>query len=91
MPTDRCTSLIIKGLYHGIDEMWISRHPVLLIAHIYQYLPNVGRKIFKDLVGPARVYALKNGRGIFDPTVRSSTFFNIVLTECFMCRYCLNI
>lgn len=69
MSTDRCTSLIIKGLYHGIEEMWISRNPVLLIAHVTQYLPTLSRKIFKHVIGPARLYALKNGRGIFDPTV----------------------
>jgi hypothetical protein len=69
MPTDRCTSLIIKGLYHNIEEMWISRNPVLLIAHLYQYLPGFSRKLFKHIVGPARIYALKNGRSIFDTTV----------------------
>ncbi len=87
MATDRCTSLVIKGLYHNIDEMWISRNPVLLIAHVYQYLPTLGRKLFKYIIGPARIYALKNGRGIFDPTVSVKLLLPVDDIQAEWCAY----
>lgn len=43
MPTERCTSLILKGLHHNLGEMWISQHPFLLFTYLSQYAPGIAR------------------------------------------------
>ena len=69
MPTERCTSLIMKGLYYNIDEMWISEQPFLLVTYMVQYMPFVSRQLFSKLLGPARVNALKTGQDVYDVKV----------------------
>jgi hypothetical protein len=85
MSTERCVSLIMKGLYHDIPDMWISRQPYLLLTYVTQYFPLVSRTLFKYLFGPVRVYAFRSGRGIFDITV-SPSFCHF----CFFMVLCLS-
>lgn len=66
MATDRCTSLILKGLFHDQDEMWISDHPFLLFTYLAQYLPGLARWYGSHVAGPARVRAITNGENIYD-------------------------
>ena len=70
MPTERCTHLIAKGLYHDIDEMWISDQPFLFFTYLTNYAALISRKIFTKIAGPARINAIKNGKNIYDVKVR---------------------
>jgi dehydrogenase/reductase SDR family member 7 len=66
MPTSRCTHLILKGLYHGLSEMWISEHPYLLFTYLAQYTPGLARWYGGAIAGPARVRALEKGENIYN-------------------------
>eukprot|EP01039_Chlorochromonas_danica_P008449 gene8449-9315_t len=66
MSAERCASLVVRGLYRGQDEMWISDQPVLSIAYLSVYAPGLTRKIFSHFLGPARVKALQGGHNIYD-------------------------
>ena len=37
----RCARLMAIGLANSLDELWISRNPVLLFLYISQYCPVV--------------------------------------------------
>ena len=69
MDTSRCTGLIMKGLYHDIDEMWISEQPFLLFTYLTQYTPTISRWISTKIAGPARIKALKAGENIYETKV----------------------
>ena len=69
MPTERCTALIMKGLHHDIDEMWISDQPFLIFTYMTQYMPWISRTLFAKVLGPARVKALKTGADVFNVKV----------------------
>ncbi len=64
MPTDRCTSLMLKGIYHNFDEMWIAEHPALLVAFINEHFPKIGRLI-------ASKFIVKKRMELFYSTVKS--------------------
>jgi dehydrogenase/reductase SDR family protein 7 len=59
MPTERCTYLIVKGIYYNLSEMWIAQQPVLLFAYVFTYMPFVARKI-SNAMGAMKVKELKN-------------------------------
>lgn len=61
----RCAELIANAMAHKLDECWISRHPVLLVGHIQQWLPALGWFLLKK-VGPGRARAVKSGRSGYD-------------------------
>lgn len=65
MPTARCTELMTVGMYHRVEEMWISPQPFLLFTYVSQYSPSLARRLAK-VMGPARVKALKEGTNIYD-------------------------
>jgi dehydrogenase/reductase SDR family protein 7 len=77
MPTERCTELIMKGLYYDLDEMWVSEQPFLAMTYIIEYMPYLSRKLMVKYFGPARINALKNGLNIYDAKVM------IFLSFCF--------
>lgn len=66
MATIRCSELILKGLYHNLDEMWIAGQPFLLFTYLTQYLPGVSRLYASKIAGPARIRALSQGENIYD-------------------------
>jgi dehydrogenase/reductase SDR family protein 7 len=66
MPTVRCSSLVLKGLWHGLDEMWIAHQPFLLFTYLTQYLPGLSRLYATKIAGPARIRALTQGENIYD-------------------------
>ena len=66
METERCTSLIMKALYWGLDEIWVSNQPVLLVTYMNVYMPLFSRQVFKRLIGPSRMNMLKNGGSMYD-------------------------
>lgn len=39
MPTSRCVRLMLISMANDLREVWISDHPVLLGAYIWQYMP----------------------------------------------------
>lgn len=76
MPTPRFVSLMLRGLYYNVDELWISTQPFLLLTYLAQYAPWVSRQVGK-LVGPSRVKAIREDENPFDLKVRH---------ERYMCR-----
>ncbi len=68
MPTERCTSLIMKGLWNNRDEMWISESPYLLMTYLAVYFPGFARRYVDTKVGPERITALKTGQAIYGNT-----------------------
>lgn len=39
---ERCASLILVAIANGLDEVWISKNPILFFTYILQYCPNFG-------------------------------------------------
>lgn len=70
METARCSQLMAKGIFHRVDEMWISPQPYLAFTYLNQYAPWLFRQIMTNVVGPQRVKALKEGGNVFDAKVR---------------------
>lgn len=65
MPTARCAYLMAIAVASKLDEVWISKHPVLLALYIYSYMPTIGRRLSK-WIGPVRAQAFREGRDIYD-------------------------
>ena len=70
MTTPRFANVMIRGMYHDFNEMWISTQPFLLFTYMAQYAPWLSRKI-GCLVGPARVKAIREDGNPFDMKVRN--------------------
>ncbi len=66
MSAERCTHLILKGVYYGFNEIWIADQPILLTCYIASYMPAVSRFLFTRILGPARINALKTGQNVYD-------------------------
>eukprot|EP00605_Chrysophyceae_sp_TOSAG23-4_P000550 GSChrysophyteH1.ASY1.ANO1.620.1 assembled CDS len=66
MSTERCSDLTLRAAARKFDEVWVSTQPFLAITYISQYAPSVGRFLFKNLFGPARVNAFLNDGNVFD-------------------------
>jgi hypothetical protein len=77
MATERCTNLIAKGMYHKVDEMWISDQPFLLFTYMNVYAPWLTRQMFK-IVGPMRVKVLREGGNIYDVKVIITTLVLLI-------------
>jgi dehydrogenase/reductase SDR family member 7 len=56
----RCADLVLAAAAHGRDEAWLSRHPVLLLMHVMQFLPPAGRALMR-MVGPKRARGMHTG------------------------------
>jgi hypothetical protein len=65
MSVERFTTLFLRGLSNGYEEMWISEQPYLFFTYATVYTPWLGRQVAK-MMGPQRVKALKSGENIFD-------------------------
>lgn len=78
MPTERFVQLMLKGLYYGFEEMWISEQPYLLFTYVSVYAPWIGRQINK-FVGPKRVQALTSGENIFNMKVSYLLIYLLLL------------
>jgi len=65
MPTARCTSLVAKGMYHKLAEMWISEQPFLSIAYLAGFAPYLTR-LLAARIGPSRAKILKQGGDVYD-------------------------
>lgn len=61
MPTERCSELILKGLHHDVDEMWISEQPALAASYVATYMPYVFRYIKSYWFGPFVMKSLEKG------------------------------
>jgi hypothetical protein len=66
MPTARCSHLIAKAMHYKFDEVWIAQQPFLLVTYIMVYMPWFGRQILTNVLGPARIKALKTGAALYD-------------------------
>ena len=65
MTTLRCVDLMLRGMAHRVEEMWISDQPFLTFTYLSTYAPWVSRQIMK-FVGPARARILEEGGNIYD-------------------------
>ncbi|GAB1601426.1 dehydrogenase/reductase SDR family member 7-like [Argonauta hians] len=43
MDTNRCARLITLAVANKLDEVWIARHPLLLLMYLCQYCPSIGQ------------------------------------------------
>lgn len=66
MPTERCAQLVLRGLHHGHEELWISTQPVLLMAYLATYAPALTRMLMTKVLGPARAKAVQGGTNAYD-------------------------
>lgn len=67
MTTQRCSDLILTGLYHKLSYLWIADFTYVSAAYLAQYTPGFGRFIVKTFAGPMRIYAATTGGQVFDP------------------------
>eukprot|EP01041_Mallomonas_annulata_P003408 gene3408-6768_t len=65
MSVERCVDLMVRGIYHRIEEIWISYQPFLLVAYMSKVAPTLSRMVFKRAM-QARVDSLKTGATLFD-------------------------
>ncbi|KAL6771473.1 hypothetical protein ACKKBG_A26525 [Auxenochlorella protothecoides x Auxenochlorella symbiontica] len=56
----RAVELIVRAAHRKMDEVWIARHPVLLVGYLTQYTPFLAWWILKK-IGPGRARKLKSG------------------------------
>ncbi|KAK9861783.1 hypothetical protein WJX84_007658 [Apatococcus fuscideae] len=63
--SSRVASLIGTATYHGLQECWISKHPILILGYIFQLLPALGHWIM-TIIGPKRVAQYRGGGGGYD-------------------------
>ncbi len=40
---ERCAELITVGMANQLDEIWISKNPILLFVYLSQYFPNLAK------------------------------------------------
>lgn len=59
MPTSRCVRLMLISMANDLKEVWISDHPVLLGAYIWQYMPTLALWLNYKL-GKKRIQNFKN-------------------------------
>jgi short-subunit dehydrogenase len=45
MPTERCTGLMAKAMYHGLSEVWVGDQPLLTVMYIAKYAPGFTRQV----------------------------------------------
>ena len=62
MPTARCAELSVVGISNGLEEIWISQHPILVFCYLAQYAPALYAKL-ANIFGQKRVRAVQEGKG----------------------------
>lgn len=60
MPTSRCVRLMLIAMANDLKEVWISDHPVLMGAYMWQYMPTWALWLTSKL-GKKRMQNFKNG------------------------------
>lgn len=65
MPTARCSHLMVKAMHHRLMEVWISDQPLLFMTYLAQYAPTLNNLLFTNLLGPARIRALRTGGNVY--------------------------
>ena len=38
---ERCAQLTVVALVNELDEVWISKNPILLFTYLFRYCPNL--------------------------------------------------
>lgn len=59
---DTFARLTLRAVWHEMDEVMISNHPVLLMGYLSRYFPRIAMLVLKK-VGPGRVRQLETGSG----------------------------
>jgi hypothetical protein len=55
MPTERCSELTLKGLYHDFDEMWIAEQPSLAVAYFADNVPRLAKLFATKVIAKNRL------------------------------------
>jgi hypothetical protein len=55
MPTERCSQLTLKGLYHDFDEMWIAEQPALAVAYLADHVPRLAKLFATKVIAKNRL------------------------------------
>ena len=50
MKVERCVELTLISICNELNEVWISKHPHLLLTYFFQYMPAVGYLVLKRRV-----------------------------------------
>lgn len=66
MSADRAATLMLRGLYHRLPEVWVIYQPILLLTYLCEYMPALYRRLSVHLVGPLRIRALREGSNVMD-------------------------
>lgn len=60
MELPRAVDLVMAAIWHRLDEVWISRQPVLLATYLSQYAPTLARRVMvkatRDLIAEHRAH-----------------------------------
>jgi hypothetical protein len=59
--TNRCGFLMACAVYHKLDEVWISKQPILSYLYMNQYFPTLAKALGKK-IGPKRVANFRAGQ-----------------------------
>jgi hypothetical protein len=82
MRTSLCTKLIMRGLYHNLEEMWISEQPFLGLTYAAVYLPPFAKWYMDKKYGPQRVNALKKGESLYGTSTGKICSISLFLEFC---------
>lgn len=44
IPVDRCAYLVVVSMANKLEEVWISRQPILFFTYISQYAPVLAKR-----------------------------------------------
>jgi hypothetical protein len=83
MPTALCTKLILRGLYHNQEEVWISEQPFLGLTYAAVYFPSLAKWYMDKKYGPQRVNALKKGESLYGTSSDGKKYFVHVICQAF--------
>lgn len=61
MQTSRCARLMLVGLVHKLDELWIANQPILPMYYACQYAPSISRRLLPILFDKKRFVKLRDG------------------------------
>lgn len=77
MTTQRCSDLILTGLYYKLPYLWIADFTYVSAAYVAQYAPGLGRFLVKTFAGPMRMHAANTGSQVFDPMYVAKLLFGL--------------
>mmetsp|Transcript_34240 Transcript_34240/g.97067 ORF Transcript_34240/g.97067 Transcript_34240/m.97067 type:complete len:417 (-) Transcript_34240:316-1566(-) len=62
---ERVAEMLGTAVYHNCPEVWVARHPVLVLAYVMRFIPALAWMALRK-VGPKRARAVRDGRSGYD-------------------------